>query len=75
MFPASPKSARVKQPMQLLQTLVGHQDARELLHMARRTPCRKVVLKRPAYAPAIDAKHINYHVTTKTGRFDVYLAR
>lgn len=74
MFPHREKSALVKQPMQLLQSLVGmDDDAANLLAPARRLASKRVVVKRPACALPLANLAAHGHVLTKNHRFDIYM--
>ena len=75
MFPPRTKRARVKKEMQILQSLVGETvDAVDILEIALTVATRRVVVKRPAGAPAL-AGHPTHHIDGKTTRFDVYLPK
>lgn len=74
MFPERKKSALVKKDMQIMQQLIGHNDnAEPLLERAKQFAKQRVVLKRPKLSEVIDKPDIQF--TSKTHRFDVYLAR
>jgi 16S rRNA (guanine1516-N2)-methyltransferase len=74
MFPPRRKAARVKKELQLFQALLGPDDpeAGELLAVARATARRRVVVKRPVYAPPL-APGPSSTYKGRTTRFDVYL--
>lgn len=73
MFPKRSKSALVRQPMQLLQTLVGSDnDADSLLQPARLLASKRVVVKRPAKAPLLNNIAAQGSIQTKNHRFDIY---
>ncbi|TKI07298.1 16S rRNA (guanine(1516)-N(2))-methyltransferase [Martelella alba] len=73
MFPHRPKSALVKKEMRVFQTLVGSdEDAGQLLAPARLLATRRVVVKRPDYAPPLGGIAAQAHLTTKNHRFDLY---
>ncbi|WP_413721660.1 16S rRNA (guanine(1516)-N(2))-methyltransferase RsmJ [Sodalis sp. RH24] len=73
MFPHRQKSALVKKEMRVFQSLVGaDEDADELLLPARALATRRVVVKRPDYAPPLAGIAAQAHVTTKNHRFDIY---
>ncbi|CAH0532239.1 Ribosomal RNA small subunit methyltransferase J [Vibrio stylophorae] len=74
MFPHKKKSALVKKEMRVFQTLVGSDlDADDLLTPALALATKRVVVKRPDYAP--DLNHIapTLRMETKKNRFDVYV--
>ena len=73
MFPHKQKSALVKKEMRVFQSLVGpDEDADGLLEPARQLATKRVVVKRPDYAPPLaDVATLNA-VVTKGHRFDIY---
>ncbi len=75
MFPTRRKSARVKKDMWLFQQLLDAADtsAGVLLEAALAAAARRVVVKRPAKAPTLDAREPAFQLPGKTVRFDVYL--
>jgi 16S rRNA (guanine1516-N2)-methyltransferase len=74
MFPHRSKSALVKKEMQILRTLVGDdEDSDDLLPVALRVATKRVVVKRPAYAPPLTGPKPDIVFNTKNNRFDVYL--
>ena len=73
MFPHRPKSALVKKEMRVFQSLVGcDEDADQLLAPARLLAGRRVVVKRPDYAPPLGGVAAQAHLATKNHRFDLY---
>lgn len=73
MFPPRSKSARVKKDMQLLHRIVGHADNSEALLDAAMAGARyRVVVKRPAHAPALGGIKPSVSLKGKSTRFDVY---
>lgn len=74
MYPSRPKSALVKKEMQLLHTLVGEDaDSSNLLSLALHYAQRRVVVKRPQYAPSLGGMAPSFCIQSKKTRFDVYL--
>lgn len=74
MFPHREKSAAVKKDMALFQTFVGtDDDADELLPLAYELAEKRVVVKRPDYAPFLNDKTPSTQIKTKKNRFDVYV--
>jgi 16S rRNA (guanine1516-N2)-methyltransferase len=74
MFPHRPKSAQVKKEMRLLQQLLGSDaDADALLPAALRIARKRVVVKRPEYAPDLAAMAPSTTIRSKKHRFDVYV--
>ena len=74
MFPHREKSALVKKEMRVFQTLVGDdQDADALLAPALSLATKRVVVKRPDYAPFLEDKTPSTQIKTKKNRFDVYV--
>jgi len=73
MFPHKQKSALVKKEMRVFQSLVGPDiDADGLLEPARRLATKRIVVKRPDYAPPLAGVATQSAVTTKSHRFDIY---
>ncbi|WP_413736234.1 16S rRNA (guanine(1516)-N(2))-methyltransferase RsmJ [Sodalis sp. RH21] len=73
MFPHRQKSALVKKEMRVFQSLVGaDEDADNLLAPARALATRRIVVKRPDYAPPLGGIAAQAHITTKNHRFDIY---
>lgn len=77
MYPHKQKSALVKKEMRIFQHLVGADlDADQLLAPALELACKRVVVKRPDYAPFITKQHKpHFSQTTKNHRFDVYITQ
>ena len=74
MFPHRRKSARVKKEMALLQQLLGGDvDADRLLPAALRIARKRVVVKRPDYAPVLGGIEPTMAIVSKKHRFDVYV--
>ncbi len=74
MFPHKQKSALVKKEMRVFQELVGADlDADLLLSQALYLANKRVVVKRPDYAPFLDKKSPNIFRKTKNHRFDIYV--
>ncbi|MBN1256972.1 MAG: class I SAM-dependent methyltransferase [Planctomycetes bacterium] len=76
MYPPKRKeSAAVKKELRVLQILLGPEadsDAASLLESAIQKARKRVVVKRPSYAPALGGKP-NFEVRGKLVRYDVYL--
>ncbi|GAA5218188.1 class I SAM-dependent methyltransferase [Corallincola platygyrae] len=73
MYPHRKKSAQVKKEMRLFQQLLGpDQDADALLAPALALATKRVVVKRPDYAPPLADKPSDAQIKTKTHRFDIY---
>ncbi len=73
MFPHRQKSALVKKEMRVFQALVGaDEDADGLLAPARRLATKRVVVKRPDYAPPLAGIETQSAIVTKSHRFDIY---
>ncbi|MDW6002458.1 class I SAM-dependent methyltransferase [Vibrio mangrovi] len=68
------KTALVKKEMRVFQSLVGADtDADALLAPALRLATKRVVVKRPDYAPWLDGQKPTMAIETKKNRFDVYV--
>lgn len=73
MFPHRQKSALVKKEMRIFQELVGSDsDADLLLDLARGIAKKRVVVKRPDYAPFLAEQKPTSSIKTKNHRFDIY---
>jgi len=73
MYPHKQKSALVKKEMRVFQSLVGaDNDADGLLMPARTLAKKRVVVKRPDYAPPLADIATRNAVLTKGHRFDIY---
>lgn len=73
MYPHKQKSALVKKEMRVFQSLVGpDNDADGLLEPARSLARKRVVVKRPDYAPPLADIATQNAVVTKGHRFDIY---
>lgn len=73
MYPHKQKSALVKKEMRLFQLLVGEDDdADKLLNPARMVAKKRIVVKRPSYAPPLMGELTSAAVITKSHRFDIY---
>ena len=74
MYPEMKKSARSKQKMVLLRSVVGiDRDQVELFDTSRAYATHRVVVKRPASAPPISDVPVSYQVKGKSSRYDIYL--
>ena len=74
MFPHREKSAAVKKDMALFQTFVGFdEDADDLLPLSYDLATKRVVVKRPDYAPFLNQQTPSTQIKTKKNRFDVYV--
>lgn len=68
------KQALVKKEMRVFQTLVGaDNDADALLEPALALAVKRVVVKRPDYAPWLNEHKPSMAIETKKNRFDVYV--
>jgi 16S rRNA (guanine1516-N2)-methyltransferase len=75
MFPKRSKSALVKKELQILQLLVGYDDYTEnLFAAALQNAGKRVVVKRPKTAQPLSGRAPSHNISSKTIRFDVYLA-
>lgn len=74
MYPLREKSSQVKKEMRVLRQLVGDDpDTAALLAVALSRAGRRVVVKRPRHAPAIDGPPPSFTLAGKSSRFDIYL--
>ena len=75
MFPHKQKSALVKKEMSVFQHLVGADlDSDDFFQPAKQAARKRMVVKRPDYAPFIAEQKPDFSQTTKNHRFDVYLS-
>ena len=75
MYPHRSKSALVRKEMSLLRDMVGNDlDAPVLLAAALRGARRRVVVKRPRSAPALEGSRPDMSITAENIRVDVYLS-
>lgn len=75
MYPHKQKSALVKKEMRVFQHLVGADlDSDDFWLPAKQLARKRVVVKRPDYAPFLAAQKPDFSHTTKNHRFDIYLS-
>lgn len=75
MYPHKQKSALVKKEMRVFQHLVGADlDADHFFAKAKQLAHKRVVVKRPDYAPYLAEQKPDFSQETKNHRFDVYLS-
>ncbi|WGE31449.1 class I SAM-dependent methyltransferase [Actinobacillus genomosp. 2] len=75
MYPHKQKSALVKKEMRVFQHLVGADlDSDDFFVPAKALARKRVVVKRPDYAPFLAEQKPDFSQTTKNHRFDVYLS-
>jgi 16S rRNA (guanine1516-N2)-methyltransferase len=73
MYPINTKTALPKKNMQIFRKLIKHDNNFEqLLIISRRVAKNRVVVKRPHYAKCFLENQINFTISGKTHRFDVY---
>ncbi|RKF22163.1 16S rRNA methyltransferase [Alginatibacterium sediminis] len=73
MYPEKKKKAQIKKEMRIFQLLVGKDlDADMLLPFALQSAAKRVVVKRPDYAPFLNQHKTSTFVPTKSHRFDIY---
>ncbi|MDJ0834771.1 MAG: class I SAM-dependent methyltransferase [Gammaproteobacteria bacterium] len=73
MFPAHKSTARPGKDLQILQLLTTNLDIDELFRLALLKAGKRVVVKRPLHAPAINDNKPDLVYREKSIRFDVYL--
>lgn len=74
MYPHKQKSALVKKEMRVFQHLVGADlDSDDFFLPAKQLARKRVVVKRPDYAPFLAEQKPDFSHTTKNHRFDIYL--
>lgn len=75
MFPERESSAQVKKDMFIFQQVIGHDtDTEDFLRFALTLATKRVVVKRPSFAPAVEAADLKcaYSVDGGQCRFDCY---
>ena len=73
MYPHSKKSAGVKKEMTLLRKLVGpDSDSAEVLKQALQSKVKRIVVKRPAKAPALGEIKADANSASPNTRYDLY---
>lgn len=73
MYPPRHKSALVKKEMRLFRQLVGEDlDASQLLDQALICAQRRVVVKRPQWAPSLGNHPPSFNICSENTRFDIY---
>lgn len=75
MFPERESSAQVKKDMFIFQQVIGHDtDTEDFLRFALTLATKRVVVKRPSFAPAVEAADLKcaYAVDGGQCRFDCY---
>ncbi len=73
MFPPRSSGAKPGKAMQILQAITANYDIEQVFELALARARRRVVVKRPARAPRLDARVPDIVQREKTVRFDVYL--
>ncbi|WP_456413339.1 class I SAM-dependent methyltransferase [Thiolapillus sp.] len=74
MYPHRGGKALSKKEMQALQKLLGEdRSGPGLLHVARQTAGKRVVVKRPRKAPFLGGQRADFQICAPNTRFDVYL--
>ncbi|QHB16833.1 class I SAM-dependent methyltransferase [Mannheimia pernigra] len=75
MYPHKQKSALVKKEMRVFQDLVGADlDSDDFFAPAKTLARKRVVVKRPDYAPFLAEQKPDFSQVTKNHRFDIYLS-
>ncbi|AUI67115.1 MULTISPECIES: class I SAM-dependent methyltransferase [Glaesserella] len=75
MYPHKQKSALVKKEMRVFQHLVGADlDSDDFFLPAKALARKRVVVKRPDYAPFLAEQKPDFSQETKNHRFDIYLS-
>jgi 16S rRNA (guanine1516-N2)-methyltransferase len=74
MFPEREKMALVKKEMRIFQDLLGNDmDAERLLQTALACALKRVVVKRPRLAKAIEGPNPSFSLKGSSSRFDIYI--
>jgi 16S rRNA (guanine1516-N2)-methyltransferase len=74
MYPINKKKSLPKKNMQFLRKLIKKNDeSKNLLHVARKFAKKRIVVKRPSYAHPISNDKVDFIISNKHHRFDIYL--
>ncbi len=74
MYPTNKKKSLPKKNMQFLRKLIKKNDeSKNLLHVARKFAKKRIVVKRPSYANPISNDKVDFIISNKHHRFDIYL--
>ncbi len=74
MFPERVKSSLVRKEMRILKEIVGSdEDAAQLFAIASQYARKRIVVKRPRYAPTITERVPDIVFKARASRFDVYM--
>jgi len=74
MYPINKKKSLPKKNMQFLRKLANKDDqSKNLLKVARKFAKKRVVVKRPSYANPISDEKVDFIISNKYHRFDIYL--
>lgn len=73
MYPDHRKKSLPKKSMQIFRKLIGQNyDSEMLLDISRKLAKNRIVVKRPCYAKPLSKDKVNFIITTKNHRFDIY---
>ncbi|WAI18287.1 MAG: class I SAM-dependent methyltransferase [Buchnera aphidicola (Acyrthosiphon caraganae)] len=73
MYPFHNKKSLPKKDMQLFRKLIGRDyDSERLLNISRKLAKNRIIVKRPCYAKPLSEEKVNFIITTKNHRFDIY---
>ncbi|QCI24614.1 16S rRNA methyltransferase [Buchnera aphidicola (Muscaphis stroyani)] len=73
MYPDKKKTALPKKEMQFLQKLIGkNDDCDHLITLSKELAKKRIVVKRPCYAPPLSKEKVDFIIKGKSHRFDIY---
>jgi len=73
MYPSCCKKSLPKKNMQFFRKLIGqNHDSEKLLNISRTLAKKRIIVKRPCYAKPLSTDKVNFIITTKNHRFDIY---
>lgn len=73
MYPINKKNSLPKKNMQIFRKLIGKDhDSQNLLNISRKIAKKRIIVKRPRFAHPLSKGNINFTITGKKHRFDIY---
>lgn len=74
MYPINKKKALPKKNMQLLRNIIeNNNDDENLLNISRKIAKKRIIVKRPFYAKSLSKEKLEFSISNKKNRFDIYL--
>jgi len=73
MYPSHHKKSLPKKNMQIFRKLIGYDfNSEKLLNISRKLAKNRIIVKRPHYAKPLSEDKVNFIITTRNHRFDIY---